>query len=219
MSTITGLDWDAWRSAYPTLTYAEQQAFHSAIYAEHPIQRHYDPTYVARAIEQVLPEDVVELGGWDGELAHTMLAQYPAIQAWDNVEICKEAVRHGDHCAAVLDMQDRYHAPILDDYYWAYAWTCDLFVASHVIEHLTLNHLNKAIEATEARALYMDAPLLDQPLNWQGFTGTHILEQGWTAVTRLCRNHGYTLAWSEDHETDTSSGDHARACLYLKDTA
>jgi hypothetical protein len=32
--TTTTLDWDAWRNAYHGLTYAQQQEFHSAIYAQ-----------------------------------------------------------------------------------------------------------------------------------------------------------------------------------------
>jgi hypothetical protein len=210
MSTTAGLDWDAWRNAYHHLTYAEHQDFYSRIYEQHPEQRHYDPVYVARAIEQVQPRTVVELGGWDGELAVSMLEQYPTtIKHWCNVELCREAAAKGQ------GRHPRYEAPILHDWYWNHGVKhCDLFVASHVIEHLSLHHLNQTIKATDARALFMDAPLLDQPLNWAGFTGTHILEKGWTSVTRICNEHGYRLAWAEDHQTDPSSGGTARACLY-----
>jgi hypothetical protein len=210
--TATTLDWDAWRNAYHGLTYADQQAFHSAIYQQHPEQRHYDPVYVARAIEQVQPRSVVELGGWDGELAHTMLDQYPTINAWVNVEICKEASDAG------IGRHPRYLAPSLTNFYWNRGpWTCDLFVASHVIEHLTIQHLNETLAATHARALFLDAPLHNKSTDWRGFTGTHILECGWIGVDRLCDRHGYTLAWAEDHETDPSSGEQARACLYLNE--
>jgi hypothetical protein len=214
MTAITGLDWDAWRNAYHGLTYAQQQAFHSAIYEQYPEQRHYNADLVARAIEQVQPCTVVELGGWDGELAHTMLDQHPTIQQWTNVELCKEAAQAG-HAR-----HPRYHAPTLSDWYWTKGpWHCDLFVASHTIEHLTITHLNETLAATHAGALFLDAPLHNKSTNWRGHTATHILECGWIGVDRLCDRHGYTLAWAEDHSTDPSSGEHARACLYLKDTA
>jgi hypothetical protein len=208
---ISGLDWDAWRNAYPTLTYAEQQAFHTAIYEAYPVQRHYDTDLVAKAIDHVQPGTVLELGGWDGELAQAMLEQYPMIGYWINFEICREAA------AAGSDLEiPRYSAPILNDWYWTKGpWRCDLFVASHVIEHLTLEHLALTIEATKAKALFFDAPLLDRPINWQGSTTSHILTATWQQVTDLCAKHGYDLAWSHNHNTGPETGGHARAALYV----
>jgi hypothetical protein len=62
-----------------------------------------------------------------------------------------------------------------------------------------------------------DTPLDDEPPNWRGFTGTHILEVGWHGVDQLCAQHGYMLDWRVDHDTDPSSGGRARACLYLRE--
>jgi hypothetical protein len=211
MSNLTSLDWDAWRQAYPDLTYAQQQNFHSLIWQQHPVQRHYAPDLVAKAIEHVQPSTVLELGGWDGELAHAMLDQHPDIETWVNVEICREA---SDLSAT---RHPRLHAAEhLDDFYWTETWGCDLFVASHTIEHLTVQHLEQTIAATHARALYLDAPLGDKATPWQGSTTTHTLHTGWIGVTRICNRHGYQLAWAEDHSTDPVSGDKARACLYTR---
>jgi hypothetical protein len=210
MTQLTTLDWDAWRTAYPHLTYTQHQDFYSLVYAQHPEQRHYSTEHVEQAIEQINPRTVVELGGWDGELAHTMLEQYPDIRLWRNVEICREAAAAGE------DRHPRYDAVLTNDWYWNKTWTCDLFVASHVIEHLSRQHLDAMVGATNAKALYMDAPLTDQPYQWQGFTGTHILNYGWAGITRTCKTHGYTLAWDRTHRTDETSGGYARACLYLK---
>lgn len=209
---VPTLDWDAWRTSYPTLTYAQQQDFHTAIYAQYPEQRHYDPTYTARAISETLPTTIVELGGWDGELAEQMLDRYPFIETWTNIELCAEAATAGQ------GRRRRYHAPLLDGFYWDHGpWHCDLFVASHTIEHLTAHHLDQTIAATRARALYLDAPLTDAPTSWHGTTTSHALEIGWAGVTRICEQHGYRLAWAENHGTDPASGGWARACLYTKD--
>jgi hypothetical protein len=211
MTTFTTLDWDAWRAAYPGMTYEQQQAFHSEIYKHHPVQQHYDPLYVMRAIEYVQPGSVVELGGWDGELAKSMLSQYSGIRLWRNVELCREAAIQGHN-----PYEDRYTATDMGDWYWTHEWHCDLFVASHTIEHLSVQHLNEVVAHTHAEALFLDAPLLDGPFNWRGFTGTHILECGWDGVTEICNEHGYYLEWAEDHQTNPQSGDWARACLYLR---
>jgi hypothetical protein len=211
MTQLTALDWDAWREAYPDLTYAEQQDFHSLIYQAHPEQRHYDATLVAKAVEYTQPHTVVELGGWDGELAETMLRQYPSvIHQWVNVELCKEARDAG------VGRHPNYTPWLLDDWYWTRPWYPDLFVASHTIEHLTVADLERTIAATHARALFLDAPLGDKATPWQGSTTTHTLHTGWIGVTQICNRHGYQLAWAEDHQTDPASGETARACLYTK---
>jgi hypothetical protein len=217
MTTIQGLDWDAYRKNYPQLSYRAQQAFHSEIYAQYPEQKHYSSEHVARAIEDTLPTSVFELGGWDGELAAEMLDRYPTIHSWTNYEICKEAAQAGDQ------RHPKYYAANLTDFYWEYGkhgkgWRCDLFVASHTIEHISANDLDKTVNATDAKAFFFDAPLLDWPINWMGSTTSHVLEIGWLEVHNLMRYRGYEPAWQEDHETEPGSGGHSRAVLYLRAT-
>ena len=208
--TTAVIDWDAWRMAYPTMTYADHQAFYSEIYYQHPEQRHYSAAYAAKAIEQTTPRTIVELGGWDGELAQKMLSLYPGIEQWTNVEICREAAVSG------IGRHPKYEAPDLPDWYWKNGpWSCDLLVASHTIEHLSVHHLTQAVAATHAKALFFDAPLYDHPTNWTGYTASHILETGWTGVSDICSRYGYHLDWAENHATNATSGEQARACLYL----
>jgi hypothetical protein len=205
--TISVADLDAWRDAYPTATYLEQQAFHSRIWEANPDQNHFDIEQARLAIEHVNPSIVVELGGWDGALAALMLALFP-IKQWTNHELCAEAASVG------VGQHPRYSVAVLNDFYWCHDWRCDLFVASHVIEHLTTEDLDKTIAATDTPAIYLDAPLLDDPTPWTGTTTTHILQLGWEGVTALLDDHGYTLTWAHDHETAPHTGGHARACLY-----
>jgi hypothetical protein len=200
---LTGLDWNAWRAAYPTSTYEQQQRFYSDVYRQHPEQRHFNKRAVRRAIEQVQPRTVVELGGWDGELAERMLERHPDIVEWINVEVCKEAAHISD------TRHPRLSSPYLSDFYWTSHWHADLFVASHAIEHLTVQHLEKTIAATHARALYLDAPLEDAPESWEDYHGSHILDVGWDGVDVLCERYGYLLAWRQAH----ASG---KACLYQR---
>lgn len=203
------LNWDEWRERYPDATFAEQRAFHSEIYAAYPKQHHFSTEYAAQAIAEISPTTVVELGGWDGELAKLMLADNTGIDSWTNVEICQEAAVAGERGADA-----RYSAWLVHDWYWSRTWTCDLFVASHVIEHLSAQDLERVIAATKAKALFFDAPLDDYGHGWHGFTGTHILPLGWMGVNALCLQYGYDLVWANDHDTDPSSGERARACLY-----
>jgi len=207
-------DLDEWRAAYPTATYAEQRAFHSRIWEANPDQNHFCANEVALALDHMRPNcsttpfQVVELGGWDGQLAELMLDRYPGISRWSNIELCHEAAMagHGRH--------RRYWLPNVKGWYWQYEWRCHLFVASHVIEHLSAGDLDKVIAATDALALFFDAPLEDYAIDWNGSPTTHTLDVGWEGVTDICARHGYSLTWAHGHDTPPSSGGHARACLY-----
>jgi hypothetical protein len=208
-ATQTAIDWDAWRTAYPTMTYADHQAFYSTVYAQYPDQHHYDVDHVQRTIDQIAPDTVVELGGWDGKLAAAMLDHDPDIKRWTNIEICAEAARAGN------GRHPKYYAVELAGWYWDHGpWHTDLFIASHTIEHLSAYHLERTIAATQAQAIFFDAPLTEDLTDWQGFNGSHILNIGWNHIDPVLNSYGYTLDWKHDR-ISRGSGSHARACLYL----
>lgn len=187
------LDWDRWRTDYPHTTLAEQQDFYTQVFAAYRNQRHYNEQAVSRAIQDVKPKEVVELGGWDGELASAMLDIYPSIGVWLIHEICREAAEVAD------TRHSRLFAPQMRNWYWTEDWTTDLLIASHVIEHMTAEELGKTIEATETSAIYLDAPLVNDPTDWTGYVGTHIIEVGWDGVDAILA--GYTSAWRMSHDT------------------
>jgi hypothetical protein len=206
----TAIDWNHWRSTYTDKTYPEHQAFYSEVFAHHPVQCHFNPMLADKAIRETNPTTVVELGGWDGELAELMLEKHPAIDRWTNVEICREARERGTH--------PRYEAPEVGDWYWTRTWTADLFVSSHAIEHLTAEDLDRTIQATDAQAIFLDAPLFDEPMDWENFPGTHILPLDWGGVDSILTNHGYALDWTVTHRTPDASGGQATARLYRRAT-
>lgn len=206
------LDLDAFRRDYPHLTYAQHQALYSQVWASHPVQSHFDALECAYAIARVGPARVVEVGGWDGELGVAMLQVFPAaIDGWTNYEVCREAREAGQR-----RRRAGYHAPDLDKWFWEQPTSADLLVASHTIEHLSAEHLTLLLDATDAPALWFDAPLHDEPTDWMGSTTTHVLEIGWDGVTGLCEERGWSLTWAHDHETSPESGGSSRACLYEK---
>ncbi len=194
------IDLDQWRAHYAASTYAEQTAFYADIFRLYPQQKHHSIDHVAAAFDRYAPQTVVELGGWDGELAAQMLAKRPDIESWVNVEISRPAVQ-----STLEQMDPRYSAPELDDWYWTKEWSADLFLASHCIEHLTADDLDRTLRATSAKQLFLDAPLADGPTDWHGYLGTHILEVGWRGVDELCAGYGYRLAYREFHVTASAA--------------
>lgn len=182
------MDWDAWRSTRASTTPTIERDFYSEVYAHHPVQQHFDSFLVGEAVDDLRPRTVVELGGWDGELATLMLDQSPYIEHWTLAEICTEAAEQ-----ARQRNHPRLEVAELNGWFWEQGWHADLFVASHAIEHLTTEDLAKTFACLDVEAMYLDAPIGYGPRDWTGYQGSHVLPIGWGEIDRL---HDLELVWS-----------------------
>lgn len=181
------IDWDAWRAAYDTMTFAEQEDFYDRVFEQFPDQARYSVRVLSSFLDEIaVPVDIVELGGWDGAFAAEILAKHKPITGWCNSEISVAAAE-----ATVCD-DARYslHVP-LTDWYWTQPHQCDLFVASHVIEHLKLLDVLASFDATGCRWMYLQAPLEEEATDWTGYRGSHILEVGWRVLTDELADRGF----------------------------
>jgi hypothetical protein len=188
---------------------ADQKRWHAQVWEEYPNQSHFSAEPLAAAIEKYRPRTVVELGGWDGEAAVTMLERFPFILNWTNIEICTEATQNGRK-------DPRYHPLSPAFWYWERKWTAEMFVGAHVIEHLSADHLGRVIDATDAPVFYAEAPIGAQPIDWSGWSALHRLEVGWNGVTALFAERGYELADAVAVETKPESGGHAYCATYAR---
>lgn len=205
------IDFDGWRANYDAWTVADQQAFHDEIFAAYPEQSHYNADTLVRIIEERRPEQVLELGGWDGECASDMLTRFDFIEQWRNVELSGAAIAAG--------FKDTRYVPLhLDTWYWQQEWKTDLFVASHVLEHLKGRDVEAVLRATDATVLYLDAPIEDMGHSWQGTTTTHIIEIGWLDIDRLAGGCGYRLVDRRRHSLPPRSGGFSVVSVYEKET-
>lgn len=184
-STTTRIDWNEWRDRYDTLTFAKQQSFYDRVYEEYPEQARFDVDALM-ALLQLVPGEptIVELGGWNGGFAAEILRRDRRIRSWTNHEISELAVRDSA-CA-----DPRYYGIVLHDWYWAHRHDADVLVASHVVEHLRLVDVVRAILATDCRFMYLQAPLEDRPTSWHNYRGSHILEVGWDGLTAAIEETG-----------------------------
>lgn len=186
------IDFDTWRSEYAESSFADQADFYGEVFRAYPSQRHWNLTSFLDALTYLGSSvtRVVELGGWDGALAHAALRAFPDIVSWTNLEVCREVVEAhpGDH--------DAYHAVALTAHVWedpSQVPEADLAVGTHVFEHLTLEHALLAIEALNpSRALYVEMPLSEGGQSWSGYSGSHILNVGWMRFERELAERGWT---------------------------
>jgi hypothetical protein len=178
--------WEAWRVAYPTMTFQEQKEFYRTVWRENRDQHGFNLPAFKRALHMTSgwPIRVVELGGWDGELA--LLGMTERISTWTNYEICEDAVNES------LVEDERYQAVLLEDWFWRSRYECDLFVACHVLEHLTLADVRRTLDAVKFWYAFVEAPLRSDPISWSGYQGSHILEVGWDGLDEEFFARGYS---------------------------
>ena len=140
-----GFDFDAWRTGYDAMSYADHVRTYSELWRLFPVQQHFDGHAMGMFLDQTTPERVLEVGGWNGELAAVMLATCPWITVWDNVEICREAVD------AKICFDPRYHAVSSDRFLWDLEGPLeyDALVMSHSAEHMRWTELRSLLERVQ----------------------------------------------------------------------
>lgn len=185
---MADLDWDGWRATYDTWGLEQQQAFYDRVFVNCRAQARFDALTFHRFLDYIDRDvAVVELGGWDGEFAATMLHSHPEIVWWENHEISRAAVE-GSVCH-----DSRFRPVALDGWYWDSRHVADVFVASHVLEHLKWRDVVQVLDATTVRYAYLQVPLAEQPTCWNGYRGSHILEAGWADLTDELAGRGFVL--------------------------
>jgi hypothetical protein len=187
---LDGPDWDAWRHAYPTMSFSEACEVNDVIASLYPEQQHFAGDLVAAFVERVQPVSVIELGGWDGALA--AWAMGPSVVRWENWDL-----------SAVPQVCEdpRYRLVRLTDWAWElpreYA---DLCVASHVLEHLTAGQISAFFMAHRFANVVVDVPIGPLPVGWMGSTTTHILELSAGELADLIGSCGYRPLESVWHD-------------------
>lgn len=81
--------WNDRRAKTASMSYAEQQAFYDWVVGAYPEQAHFQRDLAVKELMRVAPEEVLEIGGWRGDLAALILSS-PAgatVRRWTNVDI------------------------------------------------------------------------------------------------------------------------------------
>ena len=189
------IDFDAWRDNYDRLTYAEHVEFYRQVAEVYPDQEHYNEPAVREFLYGV-HGDVLEIGGWKGELAAKVLPDFPDITSWLNIEIAPQAISEN------VCTDPRYAVQVPPTWIWDVDIDLERFrtvVASHVIEHMKWADVVKLMERLRhIDRLYVDAPLPDKPSLWGGGESSHIIEVGWNGLRTLFASYGFRQTGSMD---------------------
>lgn len=188
-------EFDQWRERYAGLTYEAQQRFYDRMEQDHPAQFSYRLNlpdwhrFFAYITGKLGAPRVLELGGWHGEQAAEMLAAYPTLATWVNIEICPAAIEK----SACND--PRYKAYCPPDFAWNVRLPdADVFLACHVLEHITVREFGRLLDNLPAVVSYaaIEMPIPDEgPAEWQGYHGSHIYEAGWKETIEALARRGW----------------------------
>lgn len=181
-------DFDTWRHSYDSMSYEDHRKAYSELWDLYPVQQHFDAAACSEFLDRARPVNVLEVGGWNGELASLVLPTHPSIEGWLNAEICDEAVD------ATVCFDHRYHAVVPDKFIWEIVAPTDYdtLVMSHSAEHMRWDQLRALFAAVKPSAVYLAMPLPEDGDNpdWKGYDGTHILEVGWNTINEVLGDAG-----------------------------
>lgn len=227
-------DFDRWRALYPWLSHSDQTDFYNQMAAFWPDQHQYDVAPVIELCNRLLADNasmsVVEMGGWTGQLAAEVLGTFHggSLTRWVNYELCSAVgYKQVPHHFAVWPYRDRYTVESLAWPLWELnsqsnpqspfgpAVKPDLFIASHVIEHLSLTHFCRLAEWLRGvPVVHFQAPLESDGTDWTGYVGAHILPVGWKGVCAVMQENCFKAMpgpWGElgpgDHMTFEYQGE------------
>lgn len=181
------MTFDEWRARYDTLTFQEHQQANSEWAVMFPDQRSFSSSHVRRFLEERQPEHVLELGGWDGNLAALMLYEFPWIRSWVNHDITPNVPQ--------VCTDPRYERVILDDWPWNRHAHGDALICSHVLEHMKAAEVFALLTRWQVDSVYVDAPVNGG--HWNGYAGSHILEVTELGLRMLLADAGFEESWWE----------------------
>lgn len=184
-------EFDKWRESYETMSLEEQVEYHNNIFKVYPNQAHYNYAIVSEFLELAKPNNVLEFGCWQGDLANTALYRFSDIESWKGIEICQAAI---DKTNAI---NPKFEYIIPTKFNWfedKRNIKADTIIATHFIEHLSNPHFEQLVKYCKgAKWIYFECPITEDGQTWEGDVSTHKLEYGWKDVARLMEEQGYSI--------------------------
>lgn len=174
------MDFDKWRTQYPTLTYQQQQEISKDWERQYPDQQYFDKPLSSLFFNETknLPyRNVFEFGGWKGELAQFIFDSF-SIDKWVNCDILpilkdKQVFSHPN-----------YELWIPDDFVWKVGikGNFNIFYTSDIIEHILMDEVKLLFEVLPktVQYIYIQAPL--GPKSWVNYFGSHINTGSWEDI-------------------------------------
>lgn len=182
-----------WRANYYSITNEENIKIGRDLEERYPTQTSFNLEVIDDIFNRFVPgaADVLEVGGWKGELASKLIPKY-MVSHWLNIDMCLAAIEKtpkiSGYAAHFPGRFDWWADTLLPHFFHTY----DVFVSAHTIEHLSdLHCLQLLSRISEIPRIILEAPIERTGQTWDGYPGTHILTIGWNVIDRelVARGH------------------------------
>ena len=184
---------------YDSLTFNDVKKLYGEWYRKYPTQNRYNDVFFLSCFKTITSElgehiKVLELGGFEGNLAFTMLLKHPQLE-WLNVEITQydtyPLLPAYDYKEHILKKQI-WEEPIpIEDY--------NVFTSSDTIEHLSNQQLKELLNRlikSKVQYIILQTPIKPQGQTWKHYNGAHLLTLGSNQIKNLLKED-YTLIKEE----------------------
>jgi len=186
-----------WRKNYYVLSEDQHLLLSNQLADKYPHQKHFNEAIFLKEF-QILSDrlgqgiSVLEVGGWKGELASTILSKYPNIESWMDIDICSATIINN------VCLDPRYLKKIASRFNWFEENRSNPFhvcVCAHTIEHLSWTDLIGLIDYMDGiPTIIFEAPISQEDGElWNNYPGTHILEVGWKTINSYMQDLGYSV--------------------------
>jgi hypothetical protein len=185
---------DRYRKSYNSLTFLYKTKIAGKWLRQYPEQAHFDIIPIIHWFENIVPRqaDVLEIGGWRGDLAARILALYDHIHLWHNYDLIK-------HNKYQKCNDKRYKLITLHDYLWHLQLKNDYnaLIATHMIEHINWREFTELANwiPESIKTVLFESPLPEsgENVNWKGDHSSHVLEKGWEQVISEMKGHRFLV--------------------------
>ena len=194
-----GVDWNAFRDVYENLTFNQLNEVCDYVDVLYPIQNQHHAIHFSIMIG-CLPENstIIELGCHNGELANSILKESNKIKSWvgyDFKAVLERNICH-DKRYSMVELNNWFHETKFP--------VCDVFIASHVLEHLSESQVEKTLNHCNAEYLLIEVPLPEGGRDWYQlnpytrkpiWTNTHVLRWGFRNLRAWLNENGYKICY------------------------
>lgn len=190
-------DFDWFRRVYPTMTFEELKRLYGIWYVKYPEQRYYNIIWFTECIRDAMLElgrndlKIVEIGGYNGELALEMFRIFNKIE-WLNIEVIGhnqlKELQNYNYKEQVLSKQIWDENPDISKY--------DFFITSDTIEHFPDNeviNIFEYISSSKIKYLSMKIQIIDNGQVWDGQAAAHLINMGTEKAKSILSDLNYEL--------------------------
>lgn len=179
-------EFDTYRLNYDHLSFDAHQDLYQRIAQVYPEQSFWSAESCGEFLAHYKPRTVLELGGWDGGLAAAALPDAPFVTGWTNFDLVDVPQVCSDQ---------RYTSLVLSDWAWSAELRGDAFIASHILEHLNIRHLQELLAALKCPTVFVAVPFHEgEATNWMGSETTHVLPWSRTQLDAAFEHQGFHVA-------------------------